>query len=516
MDSDDALLPVRRQDPRKIGPYRVVGRLGEGGMGVVYAGTHAGTAAAVKLIRSEYAADVHFRERFRREVALLSRVEGACVSRFLAADTDAVRPWLATSYVPGPTLNAHVGRTGPLHGSALLSVAVGIAEALSGIHRAGIIHRDLKPGNVILSPDGPKVLDFGIARALDETAITVTHVFVGSSGWASPEQYRGDEIDPASDVYGWGAVTAYAATGRPPLGTGSVEVMAHRVLQEEPNLEGISEPLRGLVSSALAKDPADRPTVETLIETLAELGEVPADDATQVATTILETGWESLSGALPATTSWDRKPRFSGRRAAVGGVAAALVLGSIAAAVVVLNRPSRTAGPRPASHQLLINRSGSSLTSPASSAASATPQAPAASAEPIPTFSPPLSWGPAYLSGIVFYTPGDWMNGFPDVLPSDSPDFLCLLPPTMTPAGMAACRGALTFSLGPKRLNSDADWRRQIGASVGWANTSNLDPGSIPGSFTQIGTVYVGSHKAFYREFLSTDSDGTRTKYRAW
>jgi eukaryotic-like serine/threonine-protein kinase len=259
VESDDALLPVQRQDPRRIGPYRVVGRLGEGGMGVVYAATQAGSRAAVKLIRSEYAADVHFRERFRREVALLSRVEGACVSRFLAADTEVARPWLATSYVPGPTLNAHVGRSGPLHGSALLSVAIGAAEALAVIHRAGVIHRDLKPSNVILSPDGPKVLDFGIARALDETAITVTHVFVGSSGWASPEQYQGHEIGPASDVYGWGAVIAFAATGRPPLGTGIIEVMAHRVLKEKPNISDVPDSLRGLVAPRWRRTPATGP-----------------------------------------------------------------------------------------------------------------------------------------------------------------------------------------------------------------------------------------------------------------
>ncbi|MCO5998491.1 serine/threonine-protein kinase [Actinoallomurus rhizosphaericola] len=516
MALDDALLPLQRHDPRKIGPYRVVGRLGEGGMGVVYAARRSGTRAALKLIRPEYAADAQFRERFRREVALLSRVEGACVAQFLAADTETARPWLATSYVPGPTLNAHIGRTGPLHGTALLSVAAGVAEALAVIHRAGVIHRDLKPGNVILSPDGPKVLDFGIARALDETAITVTHVFVGSSGWASPEQYRGGEIGPAGDVYGWGAVIAFAATGRPPLGTGSIEVMAHRVLKEEPNLDGIHDPLRSLVSSALAKDPADRPTVQELIEALAELGEVPADDATQVATTILETGWEPLARALPATVSWSRAPRFSRRTAAIGGVAAAAVLASTAAAVVMVNRPAKTALPRSTSHRLLINADSPSLTPPASLATSTTPRASVTSADPIPTFSPPSSWQPEDLSGIVFYAPGDWNNGFPDLSPSDSPDFLCLLPPTVTPAGMAMCRGALTFSLGPTKLDSEADWRRQIGASVGWANTSNVDAGSIPGTFTRAGTAYVGSHKALYREFLSTDSDGTQMKFRVW
>ena len=509
MESDDALLPVHRQDPRKIGLYRVVGRLGEGGMGVVYAATHAGTRAAVKLIRSEYAADVHFRERFRREVALLSRVEGACVSRFLAADTEAARPWLATSYVPGPTLNAHIGRSGPLRGSALLSVAIGVAEALTVIHSAGVIHRDLKPSNVILSPEGPKVLDFGIARALDETAITVTHVFVGSSGWASPEQYQGHQIGPASDVYGWGAVIAFAAAGQPPLGTGTIEVMAHRVLKEKPNLDGVPESLRELVASALEKDPADRPTVQTLVEALAELGEVPADDATQVATTILAAGWESLAGALPATASWTRKARFSRRTAAIGSVAAVSVLAATVAALVLLSRSAETPLPPAASHHRLIS-SNPSLTPAASLAAPATPQASAASADPVPDFSPPSSWSRTAFWGIVWYMPSDWTYDL------ESSDYLCLLPPGVTPGGAAVCRGSgLSLDLGSMQLNSEADWRREIGTAAGWAGTGN-DPAQIPGSFTRAGTAYVGDHKALYREFLTADSDGTQTTLRAW
>lgn len=511
MALDDALLPVQRDDPRRIGPYRVVARLGAGGMGIVYAAMRSRDQAAVKLIRPEYAADAQFRERFRREVALLSRVEGACVARFLSADTETARPWLATSYVPGPTLNAYVGRHGPLRGDALLSVAIGVAEALAVIHRAGVIHRDLKPSNVILSPDGPKVLDFGIARALDESAITVTHVFVGSSGWASPEQYQGHEVGPANDVYGWGAVVAYAATGHAPLGTGSVEVMAHRILTEKPELGEVPESLRGLVSSGLAKDPVDRPTVEELVETLAELAEVHADDATQVATRILSTGWESVAAVLSVPSPWSGTRRFS-RTAVVGGVAAAAVLVSGAATLVALDGTGEKAKSPAASARPLAGPTPPDvLTKPATPRSS-----PLTDAASPPAFTPPGSWAPTDLSGITFSTAGDWTNGFPDSLPSDTPEFLCLLPPGVTPAGMSACRGdALTFTIGAKRLDTDADWRQRIGEATGFAFGTD-HPVPVPGHFTHIGTAFVGDHKAGYREFMLTTPDGVFSKLRAW
>jgi hypothetical protein len=182
---------------------------------------------------------------------------------------------------------------------------------------------------------------------------------------------------------------------------------------------------------------------------------------------------------------------------------------------MALNRPAETALPPSASHQQLIS-SDPSLTPPAHLAAPATPQASAGSADPIPTFSPPSSWSRTDLSGIGFYTAESWTNGFPDQLPSDSPNYLCLLPSGVTPEGMAMCRGnALSFSLGPAQLNSEADWRRQIGISVKWTGP-NIDPGSVPGSFTRVGTAYVGGHKAIYREFLFNNPDGSTRALRAW
>ncbi|MEO3804193.1 protein kinase [Nonomuraea sp. B1E8] len=265
--------PLAMDDRESIGPYRIVGRMGAGGMGVVYAGIAAdGAKVAVKVIHPGLAADPQFLARFVREVELLSRVRGRCTVSVLAADTTAMPPWLATEFVPGPTLGTHVQQNAPLPADELLPFGVDIAEALTDIHRAGIVHRDLKPGNVILSASGAKVLDFGIARALDESGLTGTGALIGTPGWISPEQYRGDVADAAADVFAWGALMTYAATGRPPFGTGAPDVLAYRVMSVEPDLSGVPAPLRDLVRGALAKDRASRPTAYELLARLTAPG----------------------------------------------------------------------------------------------------------------------------------------------------------------------------------------------------------------------------------------------------
>ncbi|MBT2235675.1 serine/threonine-protein kinase [Nonomuraea sp. NEAU-A123] len=258
--------PLEMDEREAIGPYRIVGRMGAGGMGVVYAGIAAdGGRVAVKVIHPGLAADPHFRARFVREVDLLSRVRGRCTVSVLDADTAAMPPWLATEFVPGPTLNTYVRDNAPLAPDELLSFGVDIAEALTDIHRAGIVHRDLKPGNVIFSASGAKVLDFGIARALDESGLTGTGALIGTPGWISPEQYRGDQADAAADVFAWGALMAYASTGRPPFGTGAPDVLAYRVMSVDPDLSGVPAQIRDLVRSALAKDRAARPATNELL-----------------------------------------------------------------------------------------------------------------------------------------------------------------------------------------------------------------------------------------------------------
>src|SRR5438034_576062 len=202
-------------DPQLIGPYRLRGRLGAGGMGRVYLGlSPGGRAVAVKVIRADLAQDSEFRARFRREVAVARTVSGLFTAPVIDADVEAPVPWLATAYVPGPSLADAVSQHGPLPAASVLALARGLAEALSAIHAAGVVHRDLKPANVLLAEDGPRLIDFGISRAIEASVLTHTGLVVGSPGFMSPEQAEGREVGPPSDVFSLGAVLAFAATGQ--------------------------------------------------------------------------------------------------------------------------------------------------------------------------------------------------------------------------------------------------------------------------------------------------------------
>ncbi|MBR8741664.1 serine/threonine-protein kinase [Nocardiopsis sp. MG754419] len=263
-------------DPADIGPYRLVKRLGAGGMGVVYAAQgRDGAPVAVKVIHPEYAADPEFRGRFAREVDMLSRVGGACAVPLLASDAQGTRPWLATPLVRGLALNAYLRESGGRLPAPLLpGLAVGIAEALAQIHAAGVVHRDLKPANIMMAPEGPRVLDFGIARALDQTALTRTGSLLGSSGWISPAHYRGEPVSTADDIFTWGALVTYAATGRRPFGTGDPAAVAHRVMNEEPDMEGFTGPIASLARQALSKAAARRPSAMALVIALTQLADL--------------------------------------------------------------------------------------------------------------------------------------------------------------------------------------------------------------------------------------------------
>ncbi|WP_433698886.1 protein kinase domain-containing protein [Nocardiopsis sp. CA-288880] len=279
------LTPLQSSDPRVIPPFAVHGRLGAGGMGVVYGAVGPdGRWAAVKVVRPEYAGEPEFRSRFASEVALMHRVRARCIAPVLAHDTRAELPWYATPYLPGPTLGARVRQGGALAPHQARVVAAGMAEAIAAIHAAGVVHRDLKPANVILAPDGPKVLDFGIARAADATALTRTGGLVGSPAWMSPERYRGTS-GPEADVFAWGAMVAYTATGRPPFGDGGAETLMYRILREDPDLEGLPPELEEPVTRALDKDPASRPSAGELLHRVAAAdpqAAAGADDTTIV------------------------------------------------------------------------------------------------------------------------------------------------------------------------------------------------------------------------------------------
>ncbi|HEY8475149.1 MAG TPA: protein kinase [Natronosporangium sp.] len=262
------MKPLRATDPPSIGEFRLVGRLGAGGMGQVYLGvTRSGRPVAVKLIRPEIAADPAFRARFVREVNAARQVGGFWTASVVAADPDAESPWLATEYVPGKSLHEAVAESGPLPPPTVRIVGARLAEALAAIHAAGLVHRDLKPANVLLAPDGPVVIDFGIARAFETNSALFTKV-IGTPSYMSPEQIKGEPLTPASDVFSLGSTLVYALIGRGPFNTGAPEGIIFRVVAEPPDLTGVPADLAGLIASCLAKEPKQRPTTGQLLAAL--------------------------------------------------------------------------------------------------------------------------------------------------------------------------------------------------------------------------------------------------------
>ncbi|SEG65239.1 Serine/threonine protein kinase [Actinacidiphila yanglinensis] len=264
--ANNVFEPLEEGAPRALGDYRLAARLGAGGMGKVYLSyTPAGRPVAVKVIRPELAEDPEFRQRFRQEVAAAGRVQGLYTAPVLDSDTEGPVPWLATAFVQGPSLAAAVASHGVLPVPTVLLLTAGAAEALQAVHAAGLVHRDLKPSNVLLAADGPRVIDFGIARAADATALTGSGVTVGTPAFMSPEQAAGRKITPATDIFALGAVAAYAAAGAPAFGEGSSHAVLYRIVHEEPDLTGVPDVLRPLVVRCLAKDPAERPGLDEVV-----------------------------------------------------------------------------------------------------------------------------------------------------------------------------------------------------------------------------------------------------------
>ncbi|MGW5675841.1 bifunctional serine/threonine-protein kinase/ABC transporter substrate-binding protein [Streptomyces sp. NPDC003860] len=267
----ERLLP---SDPSRLGGYRLLGRLGAGGMGVVYlARAGNGDLAAVKVIQPEYAEEQSFRARFRREVVTARQVQSPWVVPVLDADTEAASPWLATAFVPGPSLAEAVVECGALPSRAVRLLGKVLARALAAVHAAGLVHRDVKPGNVLLAMDGPRLIDFGIARSTsaEATELTSAGVVVGTPGFLSPEQARAREVGAASDVFSLACVLVHAATGRLPFGSGAVDALLYRTVHDAPDLTGVQdEELRELLGRCFAKDPADRPSAAEVDEALTE------------------------------------------------------------------------------------------------------------------------------------------------------------------------------------------------------------------------------------------------------
>jgi serine/threonine protein kinase len=258
--------PLNADDPRQLGPYEVLGRLGEGGQGVVYLGRGPkGEQVAVKLLHHGLTSDPDARTRFLREVAVAQRVARFCTAPVLHADLAGNQPYIISEYIPGPSLRQLVDKEGPRRGAALERLAISTATALAAIHRAGILHRDLKPANVLMGPEGPVVIDFGIARALDSPGATATGMTMGTPSYLAPEQLSGGEVSPAADVFAWGVTMVFAATGSPAFGQDSIPVVMNRILNKDPDLGELDGQMRELAAACLSKDPALRPTAEELV-----------------------------------------------------------------------------------------------------------------------------------------------------------------------------------------------------------------------------------------------------------
>ncbi|MFI7589539.1 protein kinase [Spongisporangium articulatum] len=383
---------LEEYDPRRLGRFTVMARLGSGSMGRVFlAESERGELVAIKLVHEGLASDPQFRKRFAREVEAARRVGGSSTVRVLDADVDAARPWMATEYVDGPTVLASVEADGPLVDARLREVVAAIADALVDIHAADVIHRDLKPSNVVLGPDGPRVIDFGIARASEASTMTGTGHISGSAGFMSPEQALGRSVTPATDVFSLAALAYFAATGRPVFGTGTVAALVFRVVHDDPDLSGLDDAgLVDLFGACLAKDPEARPTpaeVAAVVrgeqELPTRLGTVPARPVNDAPTVHAARPPEPLA-AQPISAAPSSRP--ARRALALVGVGAAVIL--VAAATLVgvrlLGEPAgatadKAAGPGPSTAPRSTTLPGALTTSQPTTSTSSAPSSTAGS-----------------------------------------------------------------------------------------------------------------------------------------
>lgn len=381
----DSPMPLRERDPRELGGFRMLGRLGYGGMGVAYLAERDGVRSVVKVVRSDLSDSPTFRARLVRELEAMRRAAGPHTAAVLASDLDADPAWFAMEYIPGANLARDIPERGSLSGSDLDAFALNLADALAHVHAVGVIHRDLKPSNVMMSPTGPRLIDFGIAGMEEGTHLTRTGSIVGSTGWLAPEQVTGDPVTFATDVHAWALCVLFAATGTPPFGADTSTAAMYRVLETAPDIPaGIGQPLRDLLTGAVAKDPAYRPSLDQVTASLrtgTTEGWAPPAPAAGARTT----------APPPAATQQRNRPPWliPAAIAAVGIIAFALV--GIAARGAN-NPPAATpAQPTP-----------STIPAEAASTPASAPGAPSASATPAPTYGVKVSYADDAIPGKTF------------------------------------------------------------------------------------------------------------------
>ena len=380
---------LRAGDPASVGPYRLLGRLGMGGMGEVYlAKSPGGRLVAIKLIRPELAEERGFRARFASEINAARNVSGIYTAAVVDADAEGELPWMATVYVAGPSLTDAVEENGPLPVKSVLALAAGLAEALAAIHRASLVHRDLKPSNVLLATDGPRVIDFGISLALERSMMTATGMVMGSPGFMSPEQARGQrEVGPPTDIFSLGAVLAFAATGNSPFGVGPSTALLYRVVNEPPDLATVPARLKPLIERCLAKDPADRPTPPEVLSSLGDVDVLTGEWLPKPITETMVRYVPALQTPLPPALREVEQPAQAGPVSAESAPARSVPGASVLAASAGL---ASAAGELP----------------PADPAASA----PGDPASPVPAASGPLGYEPTVLAPV---TPASPASGTP-------------------------------------------------------------------------------------------------------
>ncbi|HUD36263.1 MAG TPA: protein kinase [Streptosporangiaceae bacterium] len=367
-----------------MGRYRLLGRLGSGGMGDVFLGqSPGGRLVAVKLIRADLAQNPDFRVRFAREVAAARRVGGIFTTPVVDADPDGPEPWLVTAYVDGASLAETVEAHGPLPAESVRRLAAGLAEGIAAIHAAGVVHRDLKPSNVLLAADGPRIIDFGISRALDGTGVTHSGSIIGSPGFMSPEQADGQPVGPPSDIFSLGSVLTFAATGEGPFGEGLPSVLIYRIVHAAPNTAAVPAWIRPLIEGCLAKNPAGRPSAEDVLAEVNRLAPVAAPGTTGLAhpPTVTASAGTRTTGpqpgpgdavpgyAYPAAPSYP--PARRRRKAGLVYIAVAAALVTVGLAVIAVHLATLTtvaSPPAPVVHSIVPSTPTASPTSPATSA----------------------------------------------------------------------------------------------------------------------------------------------------